>query len=390
MFPVNRNEMYLASAAGEFEGDLPEPVTRKEIFLNGIASRMGTFNRNLDALATMTPIESWADVQKAVRAGIAGKIFSIGDQLTCQRGNDTLVWDIIGIDHDTPADPQFTHSLTLQLHESFSTTMQFDAPEALYYAENGLETGTYHFTIDGTDYQFTLASDVASGGQLILSFTGSTPTSLSVSATVGGAISGEPVAVTAGSGGTALSASGLNHIDRVRFGSNRYMESAVRQWLASSEAAGSVWAPQTNFDRPPSWATTMAGFLNGMDADFLAVIGNVSKITAKNTVADGGGYDTTTEKFFLLSRSEAYGGMEAGIAEGSPYPYYSDYSELSAAGLGADSNRVKHRGSISINWGVRTPVTGHASDVRNIDNTGKFGSSYAKYAREISPACNII
>ena len=203
MFPVNRNEMYLASAAGEFEGDLPEPVTRKEIYLHGIADRVGTFNRNLDALATMTPIESWADIQKAVRAGIAGKIFSIGDQLTCQRGNDTLVWDIIGIDHDTPADPQFTHSLTLQLHESFSTTMQFDAPEALYYAENGLETGTYHFTIDGTDYQFTLASDVASGGQLILSFTGSTPTSLSVSATVGGAISGEPVAVTAGSGGTA-------------------------------------------------------------------------------------------------------------------------------------------------------------------------------------------
>ena len=307
MFPVNRNEMYLASAAGEYEGDLPEPVTRKEIFLNGIASRMGTFNRNLDALAGVTQIASWSDVQKAVRSGIAGKIFSIGDQLTCQRGNDTLVWDIIGIDHDTPANPQFTHS----------------------------------FTIDSTDYQFTLASDVAAGGQLILSFTGSTPTSISVSATVGGAVSGEPVSVTAGSGGTALGASGLNDINRAKSGSNRYMESAIRQWLASSAAAGSVWTPQTNFDRPPTWAASAAGFLNGMDADFLAVIGNVSKITAKNIVTDGGGYDTTSEKFFLLSRSEIFAGLENNVNEGEPYPYYSNHSDLNAAGTGNDSNRKR-------------------------------------------------
>ena len=68
---------------------------------------------------------SWADVQAIVRAGLAGKVFAVGDQLTCQRGNDTLVWDIIGIDHDTPADPQFTHSLTLQLHDCFQTALQF-------------------------------------------------------------------------------------------------------------------------------------------------------------------------------------------------------------------------------------------------------------------------
>ncbi|MBQ1349962.1 MAG: hypothetical protein IIY61_04815, partial [Ruminococcus sp.] len=64
---------------------------------------------------------SWAGVQSLVRNGLASKVFAIGDQLTCQRGNDTLVWDIIGIDHDTPADPQFTHSLTLQLHDCFPT-----------------------------------------------------------------------------------------------------------------------------------------------------------------------------------------------------------------------------------------------------------------------------
>ena len=86
----------------------------------------------IDALATVMSVTSWEDVQKAVRSGIASKIFSIGDQLTCQRNGIDLVWDIIGIDHDTPADPQYSHSLTLQLHDCFTEAMQFDAPEAMY------------------------------------------------------------------------------------------------------------------------------------------------------------------------------------------------------------------------------------------------------------------
>lgn len=345
----------------------------------------------IDTLASVIPVTSWVDVQKAVRSGIASKIFSIGDQLTCQRDNDTLVWDIIGIDHDTPADPQFTHSMTLQLHDCFPTVMQFDAPEALYYAENGLETGTYHFTINGTDYQFTLASDVASGGQLILSFTGSTPTSLSVSATVGGAISGEPVAVTAGSGGTALSASGLNHIDRVRFGSNRYMESAVRQWLNSSAAAGSVWTPQTDFDRPPSWATSTAGFLNGMDADFLAAIGKTHIVVVRNTVTDGGGSDEMDDYFFFLSRREVFGGNEiARVIEGEPYPYYANYSDLSAAGTSVDSNRIKYVAGTAQYWWLRSPLAGDARYVRYVGVTGNVDGSGASGGRCVAPACNII
>ena len=104
----------------------------------------------IDALATVMSVTSWEDVQKAVRSGIASKIFSIGAQLTCQKDGTNLVWDVIGIDHDTPADPQFTHSMTLQLHDCFPTVIQFDAPEAFYYAENGLAAGTYHFAIDSS------------------------------------------------------------------------------------------------------------------------------------------------------------------------------------------------------------------------------------------------
>lgn len=365
----------------------------------------------LDALAAVMSVTSWEDVQKAVRSGIASKIFSIGDQLTCQRNNVNLVWDVIGIDHDTPADPQFTHSMTLQLHDCFPTTIQFDALEAFYYAENGLEAGTYHFTIDSTydttyndlnSYQFTLTQAVPAGGQLAFPWNSSTNASTIkvnsfASATSTTAI--EQVSVTEGTDGQGLGtltvagdfSNNLNSIYRVRYGSNNYKESAIRQWLNSSAAAGSVWTPQTKFDIPPSWASNTAGFMNGMDADFLAVIGKTHIVVARNTVCDGGGYDETDDYFFLPSRSEVYGGVEvSGVNEGTPYPYYADYSDLNEAGMGNDSNRIKYRNGTAQYWWMRTPDSGNGHIVRVARTLGEVRYDSAKSGSGVALACNII
>lgn len=85
-------------------------------------------------------VESWADVQKIVRAGQAAKYFSVGDQFVCEKAkfdgtSERLVWDIIGIDHDAPSDPQFTHSITLQLHELYKNIpfLSFMAKEAFVH-----------------------------------------------------------------------------------------------------------------------------------------------------------------------------------------------------------------------------------------------------------------
>ena len=365
----------------------------------------------IDIIAGIVKVESWADVQKIVRAGMASKIFSIGDQLTCQRGNDTLVWDIIGIDHDTPADPQYSHSLTLQLHDCFSTVLQFDASEAFYYAENGLAAGTYHFAIDSTyevayndlaSYQFTLTQAVPAGGQLTLLWASNSAASgakvFSFASDSSAAVI-EQLLLIEGSDGTDLGTltvagdftNSLNSIHRVRFGSNNYKESAIRQWLNSDKTAGSVWSAQSSFDRPPSWAANTAGFLNGMDADFLAVIGNTTKVSARNAITDGGSYDTLTDKFFLPSTSEIYMGNEtSNVNEGEPYRYYSDYSDLSAAGATADSNRIKHRNGVAQIWFSRTPVYNAGSILRGISETGaRMGyNAYGSYG--IVPACNII
>ena len=56
------------------------------------------------------------------------------------------------------------------------------------------------------------------------------------------------------------------------WGSNNYAQSAARQWLNSDAAAGSVWTPTNKFDRAPFWATSKAGFMKGLPADFLAAV----------------------------------------------------------------------------------------------------------------------
>ena len=129
--------------------------------------------------------------------------------------------------------------------------------------------------------------------------------------------------------------------------------------------------------------------MNGMDADFLAVIGKTHIVVARNTVCDGGGYDEMDDYFFLLSRSEIYGGVEvSGVNEGSPYPYYADYSDLSAAGMGNDSNRIKYRGGTAQFWWNRTPNSGSCSNV--VYTAGYVGSNGANNSYGIAPACNII
>lgn len=331
---------------------------------------------------------SWADVQAIVRAGLADKAFPVGTKMYCNRGNDTLEWDVIGVDHDTPADPQFTHSLTLQLHYCFPTAMLFGAPEALCYCDNSLAAGTYYFLDDSTERQFTVPDGGINAGCLLtVNLSSGNIASISVIDTLHDyTISSTTMAVSPGSSGTALSESPSvsvnNDLLLVKNGSNNYNGSALKQWLNSNAAAGSVWTqnPNNKFDRPPNWhtgeggTTKQAGFMNGMDSDFLAVLGNVNKSS-----------DTTTEKFFLLSESEV-----GGISGGTPYSYYAGIN-----GAAANIKRIKTLNDSNNNypvktWWLRTPMSSSTISVRYIKNTGAVDNVFARAPYYVVPACCII
>ena len=348
---------------------------------------------------------NWANVQKLVRAGLAPQVFSVGDQLICNHTSyGEMVWDIIDFDHDVPTDTAYTHSMSLQLHNA-GQSLQFDAREALYYAENGLAAGTYHFTVpagydathggDGKSYQFTLTKAVPAGGHIEFGWAfnkdASTARLYTVeSPSVVTAI--ENVAVSEGSGGTALTV--LNNFDPARFGSERWGQSCARQWLNADGAAGAWWTAQHDYDRPYSAdLTNKAGFLNGMDADFLAVIGTVTKRTAlcekiygKNT------YEDLPERFFLPSCSEVYSVISTAFDEGAPYAYYLDNSTLSAPGAGADANRMKYKNDgTAAYWWLRTPRRDNQSFPHLVMPNGSvINGAFAYNSQHIMPVCNVI
>lgn len=173
------------------------------------------------------------------------------------------------------------------------------------------------------------------------------------------------------------------------YGSNNYKESAIRQFLNSPSAAGSVWTPQTKFDRPPSWMTSLAGFVGGFDDDFLSVIGEVVVPCSANntyeapdsTVAKGEKY-TVTDKFYLASQREIFGNNSDSVADDSVlFPYYE----------GADAaDRIKYRDGSAASWWMRTPYSWYASNVRGVYSTGTLGSASAIYGHGCSPACTIV
>lgn len=161
----------------------------------------------------------------------------------------------------------------------------------------------------------------------------------------------------------------------------------MRQFLNSTATAGNVWTPQTKFDRPPTWKTTTAGFLNGLDAELQEVLCDVIVPCGSNnvyeapdsTVTKGGTY-TVTDKIFLLSNREI--GFTSDIEDGTTVlPYYDGAT---------NADRIKYNASsIAAVWWERTPYSGVADSVRRVVTDGSLGNSGANNAHGLAPACTI-
>ena len=363
------------------------------------------------------PAETWADIQKIVRLGAAPRYFPVGYEFTTHDStNDTdIIWRVVGYDTIKAADEALTHSMVLETKCVYSNStgsyisMQFDAPETLYYAETGLEAGTYNFTLlagydtnygGGKTYSFILTKPVPAGGVIIFPWgynQQASETKISTYATQTDTSAIETIGVTEGANGTSLGtadgkAPNMNHTHRIRYGSNNYAQSAVKQWLNSNEGAGSVWKPQTKFDRPPTWANSRAGFVAGLPEDFLAAVQPAIVPCRTNSVSEINSLDGTVfttnqtysleDRFFLLSRPEIYGTWDsAEVKDGELLEYYSGLT---------DAERIKYdpSGLARYCW-LRSPDPGDATTVRRVTTSGALTSNSANNANAAAPACII-
>lgn len=325
-------------------------------------------------------IQTAPDIQAALNADM-DLTELVGQQITCQRGNDTLSWDVV--DYDSTA-----KVVTLCMHDVLPDNMQIEPPQALMYCEDGLAAGSYTFKWKNTQCYFTLTQAIPAGGQLMAT-NSAFQTYESVTATA--QIESGTVSTEAIDGATNLGQTGtgnLNHHDRANSGSNNFGESGILQWLNSDSPANTPLPRLTKFSRP--YVPTKAGFKAGLDADFLACIQDtVWKCSANNVyecpaslggIAQKGNPYTVTAKFALASEIEVfgeYGGTQDG---GTVWDLY----------VGAEAtDRIKYYNNTARKWWLRSPHWPSTSNERYVSTAGAGTITNANNSNGVAVACKI-
>ena len=403
---------------------ITRPVVLDESFNaigNAIVEKLHRQNVLLDIIAG-SQIEEIADMNEIahiVRAGHAKDVFSIGDQIivpwtdTVSGRTYSFPWNVASIPEAGVdiADGEKAPGMILVANYAALYGIPFSARQAFAWFENGLAAGTYYLTITqavgeavpaGGAIHFTLTKDIPAGGQLAAPVMASDKAlstwQFASFASPADTVALETVPVASGQSGTSLgtmstSEERLNQT-RAMYGSNRYRDSAIRQWLNSAAAAGSWWTPQHNFDRPPAEAATKPGFLSGFQDDFLAAVGAIKIDVATNTVCDGGDTDTMYDAFFLPSLEELHYVPQAAGVEGAAWDYYKRAS-LSEDPLPINTAFAQMRHFALENHAsaqyvrLRSAARGSGSNAWGVYTSGGAGNSSAMGANRALAACAI-
>lgn len=124
--------------------------------------------------------------------------------------------------------------------------------------------------------------------------------------------------------GQARSASGnyfLNCIQEVAYGYNRWMFSALRQYLNSDAVADAWWEASDALDVRPDYLSTKPGFLAGYDDSVKRYFKPIRVVTVAQN-ADGNVEDITYDRVFLSSLEQMYCVPQFSGKEGAYWEYY--------------------------------------------------------------------
>lgn len=332
-----------------------------------------------------------------------------------------LVFDIIGFDNDMPADKKYKHSMTLMCHTGEGRG-PYNGSQALYYAENGLEAGTYYFEIPNVsndvpspagNYNFTLTNAVPAGGQILINWLLGVDILDAKISTVSDCMSEtyieSNVAVSVGEVGTFLGiadgrSENLNDYWSARYGKYDWETSDVRQWCNATVKSGG-WKPQNVFARAPFWVDNTYGFLCDLDPEFVNVLGEVKKYSAKiewtedYDLSDNRidkiaitGIKETADKVFILSEEELYSEDNNAVEEGKAYRYFEDALDKPTPYNTPCDAKIKYStlGS-TVLWWTRSPNNENSGYGFVVYKDGRIGSAVAANSKQwIVPAVSIV
>ena len=367
-----------------------------------------------------------ADLVRGGDVARNAKMFPIGDQIimpwkdmddSAHNTDETayqVAWDIVHHGEVELRDGSIVPGMFIQMHMCSSYGVQFSHQQAFLNCPEGLAAGTYFVTFGstwgikgasaGTSWQFTLTQDVPAGGRLsgFESLPDVAPSSWKVKswAKPDSAEPIETVDVAEGSEGTDLGTmpftmlgeTGLNCMQSVAYGHNRWSTSAIRQYLNSS--GENWWKSKEDFDiRPDQY--NKKGFMTGFGEDFLAAIKPVKVTTALNTVE---GFSETSEStfdmFFLPSLEQMNVTPQLSGVEGDYFEYWRSrlainkfagyhpnvYDAFKIPALNSNSAQLVR---------LRSAYRGIANSTWVVYSSGYVTYYYAGNAFRFSPVCVI-
>ncbi len=364
------------------------------------------------------PVSSWGSFRDIVRAGKAPELYPVGTKLYENWGDTTSnAWIVVdyptGEDYlDSDLAQQGYTNRVMLMEEKLNYLRQFDAIEAWLYVETAIPVGTYRFTIPNYDasyggnktYIFTSTANVPVGGQLTLTWAyQQNPSAVQAYSSATSTSALFNVSITEWDGTTACTDLGtiklaqndadsaygkLNHIHRVRYGSNNYYQSGYRQWL-NTNASANWWTPTNIFDRPYGNRTN-AGRLNVMNSNMKSVLATPTVNCITNNLFEYPSLDgttfslqtayTVTDKLFPVTHSEI--NLSSSPNVNSVLDYY-----VSAQ----NADRIKYRkdNGNAYYWWLRTSLPTFASAVRVVFTSGAL-NVYSAYSTGGSAAACII
>ncbi len=244
-------------------------------------------------------------------------------------------------------DGETVHGAYFEWDKTTPTGVPFDAPEAIYYFDGTevTEAGDCYITIKnnyGTGWvaenniQITLTAVPDEGDQLVISCGADNANNPANGRTwnifAKGSTTAKQTGTTSnGTSGTKLgetSSTSVHHtngkvnaISRAVYGYGRWSQSALRQRLNSTAAAGAWWTAQNAWDRPPAQLETVPGFLAGYSEDVYRHFKPIKHVTVACD-ADDNVEDVTYDRVFLASLEQMYCVPQFAGKEGDYWEYY--------------------------------------------------------------------
>ncbi len=288
---------------------------------------------------------TWSTVADVVRSGDAPLYFDIGDVFTLPHATlGTIHWQVAAFDNAVLLDASKTHSMTL-LSVSTLTTMPLDAAEKAYAttADTTFQEGKKYYTYNGMGYD---EAETLPGGAI--------PSATYYEAN-------EPYYINSGRG--------------------HWGQSALRQYLNSSAGVGGWWNAQHIFDLPPAQASTIQGFMAGInDSEFLAAVAETVVPYAGDSITCKGLMYQATDRFFIPSRMEIFGPVWAPY-DGILWPLYD---------CANDDDRIKYQSgtATAAQWFLRSAFPGSGA-VQFVMGTGVMQATGPSVVLAVAPACVI-